>query len=328
MPLKILSHYTPLLEFMRHNQSLFVWYQLLEQQIISGLNEKRFGDLIQWQQALETLPSVKPQTINLVESVTIGQANEISSAQKDNIEACLKQLIPWRKGPFFIFGIRLDSEWRSDWKWQRLLPHIKPLHQRLVLDVGCGNGYHCLRVLGAGANRVVGIDPSPRFIMQFLMLKHFLGPIPVDLVPTTVEALPADLKCFDTTFSMGVLYHRRSPIDHLRELKATLKPGGQLVLETLIIEGDLGQVLVPQTRYSKMPNVWFIPSAPTLLSWMKRCGFKHPRLVDKNQTSVEEQRTTDWMQFQSLQDFLDPGDPNKTLEGYPAPLRGIFIAEV
>ncbi|MEY8213807.1 MAG: DUF1698 domain-containing protein, partial [Colwellia sp.] len=29
---------------------------------------------------------------------------------------------------------------------------------------------------------------------------------------------------------------------------------------------------------------------------------------------------------QSLSDFLDPQDKNKTIEGYPAPQRAIFIA--
>ena len=56
---------------------------------------------------------------------------------------------------------------------------------------------------------------------------------------------------------MGVLYHRRSPIDHLLELKGCLQTGGELVLETLVIDGGLGEVLVPENRYAKMRNVWF-----------------------------------------------------------------------
>jgi tRNA (mo5U34)-methyltransferase len=33
------------------------------------------------------------------------------------------------------------------------------------------------------------------------------------------------------------------------------------------------------------------------------------------------------MVFESLSDFLDPKDKNKTIEGYPAPKRAIFLAE-
>ena len=79
---------------------------------------------------------------------------------------------------------------------------------------------------------------------------------------------------FDTVFSMGVLYHRRSPFHHLAELKNCLKPDGELVLETLVIDGKRGEVLVPERRYSKMHNVWFLPSCLTLESWLKRSGLK------------------------------------------------------
>ena len=140
--------------------------------------------------------------------------------------------------------------------------------------------------------------------------------------------MPAKLKAFDTLFSMGVLYHRRSPMDHLLELKELLRNGGQLVLETLIIEGKDGEVLLPQGRYAKMPNVWFLPSADTLINWMKKIGLRNPRLVDQCKTTIEEQRSTDWMTFNSLETFLNAEDRSKTIEGHPAPIRAIFIAEV
>ncbi len=127
---------------------------------------------------------------------------------------------------------------------------------------------------------------------------------------------------------MGVLCHRRSPIDHLLELKSCLRPDGELVLETLVIDGKLGESLVPEGRYAKMRNVWFIPSCETLLQWMMRCGFKNCRVVDVNQTSLKEQRSTEWMHFNSLKDFLDPNDLNLTCEGLPAPKRAIIIANV
>ena len=149
----------------------------------------------------------------------------------------------------------------------------------------------------------------------------------MDVVPVGIEALPPKLEAFDTVFSMGVLYHRRSPMDHLRELKEALRPGGQVVLETLVIEGGLGEVLVPEGRYAKMNNVWFLPSGPSLLSWLRKAGFRSPRMVDFCPTTTEEQRATDWMRFHSLPEFLDPDDPSRTAEGHPAPIRAVFIAE-
>jgi tRNA (mo5U34)-methyltransferase len=244
------------------------------------------------------------------------------------IRELLMQLHPWRKGPYEICGLFIDTEWRSDWKWERLRPHIQPLQGRLVLDVGCGNGYHGWRMLGEGARQVIGIDPTQLFVLQFEAMRHFLDrQAPLQVLPLAVQDLPANLQGFDTVFSMGVLYHRRSPFAHLAELKGALRKGGELVLETLVIEGGLGEVLVPEGRYAKMRNVWFIPSAETLNSWLRRAGFRRIRLIDSSQTSVEEQRSTAWMRFESLADYLDPQDRNRTVEGYPAPRRAIFVAQ-
>jgi len=299
---------------------------MLPAQIAAGLSTERFGDLPKWLNALNQLPDLSPEYRQFGDRVTIGRAGELDSQMEQRIVRCFQELIPWRKGPYEIYGTHIDTEWRSDWKWQRLIQQIAPLHNRTVLDVGCGNGYHMWRMLEAQAQRVIGIDPSPRFVVQFYMLKHFTKDSPADLLPLGIEALPENLNLFDTTFSMGVLYHRRSPMDHLIELRETLRSGGELVLETLVIEGSQGECLVPLGRYAKMNNVWFLPSVETLNGWLSKCGFENIRCVDSCPTTIEEQRSTEWMQFQSLQDFLNPEDSSRTIEGHPAPLRAIFVA--
>jgi tRNA (mo5U34)-methyltransferase len=142
-----------------------------------------------------------------------------------------------------------------------------------------------------------------------------------------MEDMPEKMAFFDSVFSMGILYHRRSPFDHLQELREVLRPGGELILETLVIDGDDGQVLVPQDRYAMMNNVWFLPTVATLINWVKKTGFDNVRCVDVNITSLDEQRATEWMRFQSLRDYLDPDDISKTAEGYPAPRRAMILAE-
>lgn len=236
------------------------------------------------------------------------------------------KLHPWRKGPYCIQGLHIDTEWRSDWKWDRLADAIAPMDGRLVLDVGCGNGYHAWRMLGDGASLVMGIDPTWVFVMQFQAINRYLGRDDISVLPLGIQDLPPTLSGFDTVFSMGVLYHRRSPLDHLGELFRLLRPGGELVLETLVLEGEGQQVLVPPDRYASMRNVWFIPSTESLRVWLGRCGFVEARVVDVNRTSAEEQRATSWMCFQSLSDYLDPQDHNRTIEGLPAPTRAILIA--
>ncbi len=301
------------------------------ERLLAAVHERatalRHGDAADWESALAALPALAASEVDLAAPcVRVGRTEDASTAERARLHAALAALHPWRKGPFELFGVGIDSEWRSDLKWQRVAPHIE-LAGRRVLDVGCGNGYYAWRMRGAGADCVLGIDPTLRFLAQFLALQRYIADPRVALLPLRAEDLPARLGCFDTVFSMGVLYHRRSPFEHLGELFDALRPGGELVLETLLVEGDAERVLVPRDRYAMMRNVWFIPSPAALLRWLQRAGFVAPRLVDLTPTTVAEQRRTTWMRFESLADFLDPTDPRLTREGYPAPLRGVFVAE-
>lgn len=304
------------------------WLETLPAQLERGLDKKRYGDLARWEKVLSELPDWSVESVALDQSaITISGSNPLDEETHDNLTTQLKGLHPWRKGPFNIFGVEIDTEWHSDWKWDRLEQHIEPLEGRTVLDVGCGSGYHCWRMRGAGAELVIGIDPTPLFITQFFTLQKYIQDPHVTVLPMGIEHLPPKLQAFDTTFSMGVLYHRRSPFDHLMELRDSLRPGGELVLETLVIEGEEGEVLVPEDRYARMGNVWFLPSSATLQSWLKKVGFTDIKLIDETVTSIEEQRSTEWMTFYSLEQFLDPDDHSKTIEGYPAPKRAVITAK-
>lgn len=295
----------------------------------SNAEIRKHSTLEKWILDWEMLPNVVPSLIDLkADTVTIGQKSDISEADFMQLEAVLRRFMPWRKGPFSFFGHFIDTEWRSDWKWQRILPHLPTLRDKLILDVGCGSGYHLWKMAAEEARCVIGLEPMLIYVMQFQLFKKYLSHIPAYILPHTLEQIPQDIAAFNIVFDMGVLYHRKSPFDHLLHLKSCLKEGGSLVLETLIIDGKMGEVLVPEGRYAQMNNVWFLPSALTLESWLKKCKFKNIRLVDINQTSILEQRRTDWMVYDSLAQFLAPNDFTKTVEGYPAPLRATFICEV
>ncbi len=325
-----LYDYAPLIKLLDQH-SMPALAAMVDDMVKSGLDVERHGDIPRWQEAIASLPSLDVDSVELNhDTITVKTAvkSGASDSQQHRLRSALMGLHPWRKGPFELAGVVIDTEWRSDFKWQRLAKKIKPLMGKRVLDVGCGSGYHCWRMAGAGAELVVGIDPTPLFVMQYWALQKYIQQSNVWVLPTRMESLPPKLAGFDSVFSMGILYHRRSPFDHLLELRDVLAKGGQLILETLVIDGPEGQVLVPEGRYSNMGNVWFIPSVLTLCQWLKKMKFSEIEVLDVSTTSFKEQRATQWMNFHSLIDFLDPTDVTKTVEGYPAPQRAIVVATV
>ena len=302
------------------------WLQTLPQQMHTWLQQTAPAEVTKWCKLLNKLPVFDLPDINLEDEVRVGQGQLLDEYTQKQIEGLLRQFMPWRKGPFSIYDVFIDTEWRSDWKWERLATHITPLHGRYVLDVGCGSGYHMWRMLGAGATSVFGIDPTALFLIQFHAIQHFIRKENIHFLPLGIEQMQP-LNAFDTVFSMGVLYHRRDPILFLEQLKHQLRPGGELVLETLVVDGNDQTVLMAGDRYAQMRNVWFLPSVPALSLWLSRLGFEHIRCVDISVTSIHEQRRTSWMTTHSLADFLDPDDPSKTIEGYPAPKRAVLLAQ-
>lgn len=291
------------------------------------------GDYTKWASALQAIYNIVPPNeaaldFKVGERIVVHRQTALLEQERDVVIKALKKLHPWRKGPFELFDIFVDSEWQSGWKWERLKSGLSSLEGKTVLDIGCGNGYHLWHMAQAGARSVLGIDPMLLFAMQFKVMHSYSAMPHVAFLPIGVERLPKPLAVFDTVFSMGVLYHRRSPIDHIYDLKSLLKHNGELVLETLVIDGPEGMSLVPPNRYAKMRNVWFLPSISTLEGWLKRCGFKQVHIQDVSYTTTAEQRKTEWMTNESLADFLSSDDPKKTVEGLPAPKRAVFICKV
>jgi tRNA (mo5U34)-methyltransferase len=259
--------------------------------------------------------------------VSIGCSEDTAAAGIDEVRKTLLAMWPWRKGPFRIFGIDIETEWRSDFKWNRVISHLKPLGGRHILDIGSSNGYYIFRMLPHNPAMVMGIEPYTNFYMQFMLLNSLARRDNIFTLPLRFEEITGLTKKFNTVFCMGILYHRRSPIDFLRDIYSMMTADGELVLETLIVEGEEHISLVPEERYAKMPNVYFIPTVPVLISWLKKAGFRNSRCVDITKTDFNEQRKTEWVNTESLEDFLDAMDQTKTIEGYPAPVRAVIIAE-
>ena len=277
------------------------------------------GDLPRWLEALAALPRIEAGRTSYGACVRVAGADPLDADRRAALVASLEALRPWRKGPFDLFGVRIDAEWQSDLKWGRIAPHVD-LKGARVLDVGCGNGYYGWRMLEAGAASVTGIDPSRLFVLQHALIAHYLRDARNLVLPLTVEALEPR-GAFDVVFSMGVLYHRRDPAAHVRALAR--HADATLVVESLVVDDA---PLVAPKRYARMRNVHVVPTVPLLRSWLEAAGFGRVRLVDRTATTVIEQRSTPWMTFESLAEALDPAHPTRTVEGYPAPERAVMIA--
>jgi tRNA (mo5U34)-methyltransferase len=237
----------------------------------------------------------------------------------ENLHRVAKMMMPWRKGPFDIFGMFIDTEWRSDMKYNLLRPHFN-LKNRRVADIGCNNGYYLFRMLEDEPEELVGFDPSAVYKTQFDFINHFVkSDIKYELLG--VEHLPHYEQKFDTIFCLGVLYHRSDPVMMLKDLYKGLNNNGEVILDTFYIEGEEEICLTPKGSYSKIPNIYFVPTIPALKNWCLRAGFSSFEVLETSLTSANEQRKTEWIEGQSLEDFLNPEDSSKTVEGYPAPRR-------
>jgi len=288
---------------------------------LTGINGLR------WLNLLKSLPAA-PKNTQMIDGdcIQIGDPTALSQQDLAQVRDVLEGLGPWRKGPFTLYGIHIDAEWRSGMKWRRLSDWIAPyLTGKEILDIGCGNGYYMMRFLAHKPKSVLGLDPSLRFYAQFQALQHFLQNPLLQLKPLGIDELNSLKRQWDTVLCMGVLYHRRDRIGCLMQLRSAVKKNGNLILETLIIPGEGDDYLVPKSRYAQMKNVYSIPTVNCLKKWLVEAGFSDIDVKSVERTTVEEQRSTSWSAPVSLRDFLDPKDQTMTIEGHPAPTRVVVL---
>jgi tRNA (mo5U34)-methyltransferase len=281
---------------------------------------------------LERLPSAAdfdhPLFVDLdSDHITIGTRTDVTDEQFSRLEDAIRGLHPWRKGPFRLFGFEIDAEWRSNLKWDRIKPALGDLRGRKILDVGCGNGYYMFRAAAHNPALVLGLDPSVAFFYAFELIQRFLHREYLQYERLGHEHLPLFDQAFDIAICMGIVYHHRSPLDILRNLREAIRVGGFAIIESQTLPGDGSLALFPEDRYAKARNVYFVPTRDCLINWIKRAGFKNVELVAHTRVTSDEQRQTPLMTYESLSDFLDPENRNLTVEGYPAPYRTVVRAE-
>jgi len=256
--------------------------------------------------------------------VRIGRPEDISPDERQEVLRVMRSFMPWRKGPFNIFGIEIDAEWRSERKWNRLLPELPDLEDKVIADIGCNNGYYMFRAAHYQPRLVLGFEPYVQHYYTFRTLNGFAAQKNLHIDLLGIEHLNLFPECFDVIFQLGIIYHRPSPIDALRNTYSALKSGGVLLLESQAVPGEASVALFPENTYAKAPGTWFVPTGVCLQNWLKRTGFKDIKLFCNHPMSSLEQRQTEWMIYESYEDFIDKENPELTIEKYPAPWR-VFL---
>ena len=91
----------------------------------SNATSPRTATAATWLDTIAALPRVDHADVDI--GATISHRPRVGSRRRPTRRALrdqLQTLQPWRKGPFSLFGVHIDTEWRSDWKWSRVAPHL------------------------------------------------------------------------------------------------------------------------------------------------------------------------------------------------------------
>lgn len=296
----------------------------IHEQLQTWVNQNKKG-FLRYRNPFEALRKFQAKHVDCNNDwVQIGKAGELTEASQKEVESHLRAFIPWRKGPFSVYGTQVDSEWQSQRKWQRLVDYLPDMEGKIVADIGCSNGYYMFRMAPYRPEIVIGFEPSIQHYYCFKGLNSMAGQKNLHIDLLGVEHLTLFPECFDVLFLMGIIYHRSSPVECLRHIFTSLRPGGTLILESQALPGETEIALFPEKTYAKVPGTYFVPTASCLKNWLARAGFSEIDVFCQHPMSSIEQRRTDWMTFESYADFLDPLDSGKTIEGYPAPDR-VFV---
>ncbi|MGL5059506.1 MAG: tRNA 5-methoxyuridine(34)/uridine 5-oxyacetic acid(34) synthase CmoB [Microcoleus sp.] len=308
------------------------YHSSIDRDAILALRQQRQSKLFeskvsQYRKAFESVRDIESNWFDFSDAtVKIGKKEELSAEQHQRFYQALQTFCPWRKGPFELFGIAVDAEWRSDWKWARILPHIQPLNNRKVADIGCHNGYFMLRMVCDRPECVIGFEPVAKLFWNFQMMQNIVKQEILAFELLGVENIDLYPNFFDTIFCLGILHHHPDPIGLLGKMRQALAPKGEIVIDCQGIPGDLPVALTPLKRYIQARGMWFLPTQSCLENWMARAGFTQINCFFAEALSVGEQRRTAWANVNSLSEFLNPADSSLTVEGYPAPWRYYITA--
>ena len=247
-----------------------------------------------------------------------------------NLQASIKFFNPWKIGPWNLFNYKIDSEWDCRIRWKvfiELLPWLKDLSSKKVIDIGTNNGHMLFYLLNNNPRIALGFEPVLKHYFTFHIFQNYLKSNILHYESMGYQHLKFFNRFFDLITLCGVLYHHPDPIDILRKCHQALASKGKLVVDCEGIPGDQSIAIFPEKKYGGGSGYWWLPTKHCLINWVKRSGFRNIEIFFEKTLTKKERKTSQNAQIKSLDDFIDKKDSSLTIEGYPRSIRYYLLAE-
>lgn len=128
---------------------------------------------------------------------------------------------------------RFESADRESWQQpEKVNTKLGELKGKTIADLGAGTGYFTVRLAAKGAN-VIALDIDPRFIEYINNRKPGLSRDAAARIEARIcEENDSKLKSaeVDIVFSVNTYHHISDRPAYFRRLRASIKPGGKLVI--------------------------------------------------------------------------------------------------
>jgi SAM-dependent methyltransferase len=149
-----------------------------------------------------------------------------------------EELIQKIQNDFDRIALLEEKTWNHNSRYHSYLLKQLPQHCQSILEIGCGTGLFS-RILAQRADKVIAVDLSPKMIE---VAKKISGDYPnINFQVTDILQWEFPLQKFDAVVSIATFHHL--PIEELLpKLKATLKPGGKLVVLDLVKNEGIGDI--------------------------------------------------------------------------------------
>jgi tRNA (mo5U34)-methyltransferase len=219
------------------------------------------------------------------------------SMSRSEIERQVAALAPWFHNIDLDGVMTAPGHFLGDYpreKWLRFADAIpRDLSAKTVLDIGCNAGFYSIEMKRRGADRVVAIDSSDRYLSQARFVAKVMG-AEIEVRKLDVCAVGGLRTKFDIVLFMGVLYHLRHPLlalDLLHEhvvgdtmIFQSLQRGSRDIEpvakdypfseKEIFDRAGFPKMHFVEHRYAKDDTNWWIPNRACIEAMLRSAGFE------------------------------------------------------